>query len=131
MRFGFISAGHGRLWRDAICSFQEGDLVVAYLKRKGFVGIGRVTKRAAPMRAVSINGMALKDHLLECRNMRADIASDELCEYVALVKWERAVGPREAKWIPNHKLFTTQLVRASLANQPHTLRYIEEQFEVT
>src|SRR3989338_1226278 len=38
IQFGFISAGQGTRWRDAMLGFNEGDIFVAYLKRLGFVG---------------------------------------------------------------------------------------------
>jgi hypothetical protein len=40
VKYGFISAGQGERWRDATLRFQKGDVVVAYLKRHGFVGVG-------------------------------------------------------------------------------------------
>ena len=48
--FGFISAGQGVRWRDAMLGFRTGDVVAAYLKKHGFVGIGRITDQARPDR---------------------------------------------------------------------------------
>jgi hypothetical protein len=59
MKFGFISAGQGIRWRDAMLGFQKGDVVAAYLKNHGFVGIGVLTDRAKPIRAVTIKGKPL------------------------------------------------------------------------
>ena len=41
VEFGFISAGQGARWRDAMLGFREGDVFAAYLKRRGFVGVGK------------------------------------------------------------------------------------------
>ncbi len=41
-KFGFISAGQGSRWRDAILGFQPGDVFIAYLKRYGFVVLARL-----------------------------------------------------------------------------------------
>ena len=38
--------GKGLRWRDAMLRFQKGDVVAAYLKGRGFVGIGVITKPA-------------------------------------------------------------------------------------
>lgn len=129
-RLGFISAGQGKRWRDAICRFQVGDLVVAYLKGKGFVGIGRIVQRAKPIREVSIQNLPLTRHVLDCKKMSENIDSDEKCEYVALVKWDRAVESNEAAWKEKSDLYTTQLVRSSIEKQQKTLRFLEEKFGV-
>lgn len=128
--FGFIAAGQGERWRDAICGFQEGDMIAAYLKKKGFVGIGEIIERARPIRDVKVAGKPLLHHPLLCRRMDDHVDSDAHCEYVARVKWHRAVAAEEAKWQPKSGLFTTQLVRASLEGQPKTLRFLEEAFDV-
>jgi hypothetical protein len=129
-RLGFIGAGQGKVWRDAICAFREGDIFAAYLKNNGFVGIGRITQRARPIREVLIQGKPLINHSLDCANMCDNIDSDEMCEYVALVKWERAVEPHEAKWKAKAGIYTTPLVRASLENQPETLSFLEREFDI-
>lgn len=129
-KLGFISAGQGILWRDAISAFREGDLIAAYLKQKGFVGIGRIIQRAMPIRQVSIQNLPLTRHPLDCKNMSDNIDSDELCEYVALVQWHRAVEPKDAKWMAKSGIYTTPLVRASLEGQPDTLRFLEAEFGI-
>lgn len=129
-KFGFISAGQGERWRDAICAFQKGDLIAAYLKGKGFVGIGRITQCAAPIRSVLVQGKPLTNHSLSCSNMVDHIESNTLCEHVALVDWIRAVAPKDAKWAPKAALYTTPLVRASLANQKGTILFLDNEFDV-
>jgi hypothetical protein len=128
-RFGFISAGQGKKWRDSICNFREGDIVAAYLKRRGFVGIGRVTHRARPIRNVTIEGRPMSALALTCGRMLDNVESDEKCEYVALVKWLRTVAS-EPHWKSKSGLFTTQNIRASLQNQPKTVRFLEKRFNI-
>ena len=128
VEFGFISAGQGVRWRDAMLGFQEGDVVAAYLKKYGFVGIGRITARAKPIRDVMIKGKALLQHKLRCKNMGENADSDDLCEYVALVTWIKALDRAEAKWKPKADLYTTTHVRASLDGQPKTIKFLEEAF---
>jgi hypothetical protein len=129
-KFGFISAGQGTRWRDAICAFQAGDIIAAYLKGYGFVGIGRITQAAKPIRSVKVKDQLLTSCSLDCKKMTDNADSDEKSEYVALVEWCSSVEPAQAHWLPKAGLFTTQLVRASLENQPDTLRFLEEKFKI-
>lgn len=129
-RLGFISAGQGVRWRDAICAFRVGDVIAAYLKNHGFVGIGRITKEALPVRCVTIQDKPILNHPLECTNMSDNIDSDDLCEYVALVEWLRAVDASKAKWKAKAGIYTTPLVRASLENQRETIGFLESEFQI-
>lgn len=131
--FGFISAG-GRnpKWRNAIKGFDNGDVCVAYLKRRknqgGFVGIGVVSERARPIREVSINGKPLLSLALSCNGMGKNVESDELCEYVAKVEWLASVEREGGKW--KKDLYTTPLVRASLEGQSETVDFLETEFRL-
>lgn len=129
-RFGFISAGQGVRWRDAMLGFQEGDVVAAYLKRHGFVGIGQIKEQAKPIRSVMIDGKPLLNHPLRCRKMGDNVESDKLCEYVCTVDWKKAVERSDARWRPQASLFTTTHVRASLDGQPATIEFLEREFSV-
>ena len=44
--------------------------------------------------------------------------------------WAKSFPREGAKWQPLSKLFTTQLIRASLEGQPQTVSFIEDAFEV-
>lgn len=127
-KYGFISAGQGPQWARAICGFNVGDIFAAYLKGKGYVGIGQITKKAQPVREVKIDGRPVISLPLRCKKMDDNINSDKKCEYVALVKWIKSVSENEAKRRPG--LFTTTHVRASLDNQPETRSYLEKAFNV-
>ena len=130
VRYGFISAGQGLRWRDAILGFEKGDIIVAYLKRAGFVGIGQIIKKAEMIRNVSIKGKRLLDFPLECKNMSSNQDSKEKSEYVALVKWIKTFPRNQAKWKSKSDLYTTTHVRASLDGQPKTIAFIEKEFGV-
>ncbi len=129
-KFGFISAGQGVRWRDAIQGFQRGDVIVAYLKGRGFVGIGKIASAARPIREVSIKGKPLLQHNLRCKIMGDNANDDEHCEYVCLVDWKVSVSRANAKFKKRSGLYTTTHIRASLDGQPRTLEYIEEQFGI-
>lgn len=129
-KYGFISAGQGVRWRDAMLGFQPDDVVAAYLKGKGFVGIGRVKARAKPVREVLINGQPLLSCSLGCDKMGENQESDDLSEYVALVEWVRSVQRSSAIFKRKAKLYTTTHVRASLDGQPETIEFLEKEFGV-
>lgn len=128
VKFGFISAGQGVRWRDAMLGFNEGDVVVAYLKGSGFVGIGKITKKAEMIQKVHINGKGLLGLPLKCKNMNDNQHSKEKSEYVALVKWLKTFSRKQAKWKSKSGLYTTTHVRASLDGQPKTIAFIEKEF---
>lgn len=129
-KFGFISAGQGPRWGDAMLGFENGDVIAAYLKGYGYVGIGRIKERAKPIREVVLHGKALLDHPLLCRKMSDNIKSDKLCEYVCTVTWKIAVDRSKAKWKRKSGLYTTQRIRASLQAQPKTIEFLEHEFGV-
>ncbi|MEZ9823197.1 hypothetical protein AB4238_21670 [Shewanella sp. 10N.286.45.A1] len=130
IRFGFISAGQAPRFRDAMLGLQKGDLIAAYLKGRGFVGIGKITQCALPVRAVLIDNVPLLQKELECPNISENSNDPEKSEYVALVNWVKAVPRTEAKWKSKSGIFTSQLVRASLDGQPETVSYLESEFSV-
>ena len=128
--FGFISAGQGLRWRDAMLGFQLGDVVAAYFQRRGFVGIGKIIQKAKPIREVLIRGKPLLKHRLRCKSMSDNVECNVRCEYVCLVDWRKVLDRNEAKFKRRSGLFTSQRVRASLDRQPKTLRFLEHEFGV-
>jgi uncharacterized protein len=130
MQFGFISAGHGLRWRDAICGFNPGDIFAAYLKRYGFVGIGKIKTKARMIRDIKIKGKPLLSFPLKCRNMGDDNDNNELSEYVCLVEWIKTVPREKAKKRTSPKLYTTTHVRASLDKQQSTIAFLEDEFGI-
>jgi uncharacterized protein len=130
VQFGFISAGQGIRWRDAMLGFNPGDVFAAYLKRHGFVGIGRIKTSAQMIRDVLIRDKPVLDLKLQCKNMSDNCNSQDLSEYVCLVEWFKTVPREEAKWRSSPKLYTTTHVRASLDGQPETLLFLENEFSI-
>ena len=128
--FGFISAGQGIRWRDAMLGFNEGDVIVVYLKSKGFVGVGKIVAGAKMIREVLINGKSLLGLPLQCKKMNENSESETLSEYVCKVHWIKVLPREEAKWRQKPKLYTTTHVRASLEGQPETIKFIQEEFQV-
>lgn len=128
--FGFISAGQGARWRDAMLGFKSGDVIAAYLKGRGFVGIGKLTSEAKPISRVLINSKPLLSCDLRCSGMTDNVESAELCEYVATVNWIKSVDRNQAKMRRKSGIYTTTHIRASLDGQPKTVTFLEEAFAV-
>ena len=121
--FNFISAGGGPRWRDAIRQFKVGDVFVAYLIKRGFVGVGRIREEAKMVRDVIIDGKRLADLKLSSRSILDDANDAKYAEYASLVEWIKTVPRAKAKWRSKQKLFTAQHVRASLENQKRNNRF--------
>lgn len=121
--YGFLSAGYGVKYATQVRQIGKGDVVVAYLSKHGYVGIGRVTAEGVPARDLRISNKALKHLKLNAPAICHDSDDDNRCEHVIKVKWLVKRKREDALWKEKYGLFTTQLVRALLANQPKTLRY--------
>lgn len=130
LAYGFISAGQGQPWRDAMLSFNAGDIIVAYLKKHGFVGVGRITETAKRVSDVFINGIPLLNNNLKCDGLSKNSDDPEKSEYVCKVDWLRSTSRKDAFWMKKSGLYTTTHVRASLVNQRKTLDYIQKCFEI-
>ena len=126
-KYGFISAGQGVRWQDAICGFHPGDVFAAYLKKHGYVGIGRIKEVAQRINQVVIKGKPL---LLLCPNMGENCESERKSEYVAKVKWIKAVSQENAKMKRKAGIYTSTHVRAKLSRQPKTISFLNKAFSV-
>jgi|SRR5680860_364516 len=129
-RFGFLAAGGDPKWSDQIRGLEEGDVVVAYLKGAGYVGVGVVRSPAAAYAVYRCDGRTLAEYELVEPNIGHDASDLAICEYIVAVEWMASVDRENAKWLPRSGLFTSQLVRASLDAQPATTAFIEESFGV-
>lgn len=126
-QYGFLSAGQHRKYSDPIRTLEIGDVVVAYLKRSGYVGIGKVQEKAVKVTDFRHAGKSLQHYPLRVPNIFKN-HDNENTEYVIKVDWVKAVDCKKAKWKSNEKLFTTQLVKASLQGQPKTIGFLEREF---
>jgi uncharacterized protein len=130
VKYGFISAGQGPRWRDAMLGFKPGDIIAAYLKRHGYVGIGRIMTPALMANRVQINNQPLLSLSLVCPGMKSNAGDKLTSEYVCEVKWLSVVSRNQAKWRSSSNLFTSQLVRASLDGQPATVAFLQSEFNL-
>lgn len=129
-KYQFLSAGGGKRFTDKIRSLSVGDVVVAYLKRYGYVGVGVVQKEAVEANDYHYNGTPLSQLPLKESGILFHSFTDK-ADWLVNIKWKKSFKREDAKWKSNGGLFTTQLIKASLAGQPKTLSFIEKSFGIT
>ena len=78
-------------WSDPLRGLEEGDVVVAYLKGAGYVGVGVVRSSALPYATYRINGKALAEYELVEPNIGHDASDLAICEYIVAVEWMATV----------------------------------------
>jgi glycerol-3-phosphate cytidylyltransferase-like family protein len=127
--YGFLSAGQDKKWSAQIQTLNKGDIIVAYLKRYGYVGIGRVIDKAVPVNNFKIKNKLLKEYKIKNPNIFENSDNDK-SDFLVKVDWICAVEKSEAKWKKNSNLFTTQLIKASLDNQIQTIDFIQKEFGI-
>jgi len=128
-RFGFLSAGQGIKWSDPLKALSKGDIVVAYLKRKGYVGIGVVKEKAINVSNFRHNRKSLRDFKLVEPGIFINY-DNEKAEFLVKIKWLKSFPREEAKWQRGKGLFTTQQIVARLKNQSKTIKFLEKEFGI-
>ena len=128
-KYGFLSAGQGKVYSDPMKTLNINDIVVAYLNGKGYVGIGKVMDKAKRPTDFVVNGKPLKSYPLKEPNIFEN-CDNEKSEYLVKVQWIKAVDKEQSKWKSRSNLFTTRLIKASLDKQINTLNFIEKEFDI-
>jgi hypothetical protein len=128
-KFGFLSAGQDVKWSDPLKTLNKGDIVVAYLKSHGYVGIGRVLHEAVPINNFKFENKIFKESDLKVPNIFEN-SENEKSEYLVKIDWICSVEKSDAKWKKKSNLFTTQLIKASLDNQLQTIEFLQKEFGV-
>ncbi len=128
-KFGFLSAGQHRKFSDPIRTLEPGDIVVAFLKSYGYVGIGRVIEKAVRVNDFQVNGKSLKHYPIKITDIFENYDNDK-SEYPVKIEWIKSVDSKQAKWKQKSGLFASQLIKASLQGQPKTIEFLEKEFDV-
>jgi len=126
---GFISAGYGLKFANHMRQLHKGDVVVAYLSKYGYVGMGRVVAEAVPARDLRVGDIPLEQ--LKLNVPVADICHDsedlERCEYFVRVKWLVANERDKAISVTNRGLYHALGTRVLLTHQK-TLDYLQKEW---
>ncbi len=128
-RFGFLAAGQGIQWSTPLKSLNPGDVVVAYLKRKGYVGVGIVKEKAINVANFRHKGKSLRDFNLIQPNIFYNYENDN-ADFLVKVKWLKSVSRDDAKWKSGIRLFTTQKIVARLSGQNKTINFVNKSFGI-
>lgn len=128
-KYGFLSAGQDKKWSDPIKTLEKGDVVAAYLKGFGYVGIGRVNEKAEKVNDFKFKNKSLKEYELTAPNIFEN-CDNEKTEYIVRIEWIESVDKKDAKWKSKNGLFSTQLIKASLQGQPKTIEFLENEFGI-
>jgi hypothetical protein len=98
-RYGFVAAGGGPKYRDALHRLEVGSTFYAYQKGWGYVGRGEVL--GSPVMAkdfvVESSGKRLFDMPLQQVGVKRNADDPEVCEWVVPVRWLRTLPLAEAK----------------------------------
>ncbi|MCD8403924.1 GIY-YIG nuclease family protein [Tenacibaculum finnmarkense] len=128
-KYGFLSAGQHKKYSDPIRSLVKGDIVVAYLKGNGYVGIGRVKEQAVRVNDFKIKGKLLNTYDLKEIGIYNNCDNDS-SEFPIRIEWLKSVNRENAKWKSKDGIFSSQLIKASLQAQPRTIKFLEEEFDI-
>lgn len=139
VQYGYVSAGQGKQYKDAIRRLHSGDLVVARVNGPGYVGVGRVVSEPVPVRSFLVpscaaykaaRGKPLVQLGLKA-NIKDNIDDDLKCEWAAGVEWLITTTREKAHWRAKSGLYAPRGVTCSpLGKQPKTLKYIEQVFDL-
>lgn len=128
-RYGFVSAGHGAKYRDAMSKLFAGARIWACIPGTGYVGVGEVIAEAVAVKdfSVELDGheVPILEVPLAAQNM-GDAANDpDESEYVARVRWTDARPREQAVW--EKGMYANQNVVTKLRQQ-FTLQRLNELF---
>jgi hypothetical protein len=98
-KYGFLSAGQGEKYGNAMKKLKPDDLVFAYMKGLGYVGYGTVTGPAVMARDFTPNGSDKKllDLPLKQPGMSDNKDDPAFSEWVVGVKWDKTFDREQAK----------------------------------
>ncbi len=128
-QYGFLAAGQGAQWSDPLRELSKGDVVVAYLKGHGYVGIGQVLQEAVRPTEFMYKGKALDSYISRDNSLFRN-CDNEKSDYLVTIGWKCSVERGDAYWKKNAGLFTAQRVKVNLQNQSKTLDYVSEKFGI-
>lgn len=92
-KYGFMIAGGGQPWIDAVRKLKVGDKFFAYLSGQGYVGFGEVVAEAVPQKYFVPPGQSKKliDLPLTAKLQRDRLNDPERCDWCAAVRWVRTL----------------------------------------
>jgi Endonuclease NucS len=127
MKYGFIGAGQGRKFSQALKRLSVGDKIYAYMKGHGYVGFGEVVSPAEMIRDFVVLDTQVPLLNAGLTALRAGENSDDesLSEWVVGVRWNNAVAKNQAKTFAG--VFANQNIVCKLRHE-QTLKFVQHEF---
>lgn len=126
--YGFVSAGGGPKYVGPLQKLATGDLILAYQKKTGYVGLGRVVDSAVPVNEFSVDGHPILECRMHAPDFGHDVGDPSMCEFVVRVRWIKTYPLGEAKTFPG--VFANQNIVCKL-RQPATIEFLKGFFPIT
>jgi hypothetical protein len=128
-KYGFLSAGQGEKYGNAMKKLKPGDHVFGYMKGLGYVGLGTVTQEAMMARDFVPMGFDKKllDLPLKALNMSQNKDNPSRSEWVVGVKWEKTFERDGAKRFQG--IFANQNI-VCLLRDPATVAFLRQEFGI-
>ncbi len=126
IEFGYISAGGGARWINAIRRLRKEDKIFALIKGKGYVGYGIVEEEAILVKNFIVHGQKITDQLESGHPWKQE--KDPLKdEWLVRVKWVKTYPENEARWFKG--AFANQNVVCELRDMK-TFEFLRKEFEI-
>ena len=129
-KYGFLAAGGGSQYSGPLEKLEPGAKVFAYMKGRGYVGYGEVTKTVVMARDFIPDGSTVPLYQLPLEGSLGDPAGrddEEMGEWVVGVRWHKTYDREEAKTFSG--AFAGRLIVCKLRN-PETLAFLRKEFNV-
>lgn len=123
-KLGFLAAGGGRVYSDALQRLAKGDRVFAYQKRAGYVGYGTVAQTVTPAKDFVVDGKPLCDCASQSR-LEHDGEDPDIRDYVVGINWAKTFPISEGKAYPG--IFANPNVVCKLGDQK-TIEFLKNLF---
>jgi hypothetical protein len=129
-KFDFLAAGYGRKHSAKLDLLEVGDIVAAFIKKAGYVGIGKVIAPAVPVSDFRFKGRSLTRRMLKGKDLLHHRSDKEKCDYLVKIEWIKTVPLENARFRKKAGLYAKQQIVASLSRQLKTLEFLQREFKV-
>jgi hypothetical protein len=126
-KYGFLAAGGGRKYSDALRKLKVGDQVLAYQPEKGYVGYGTVTSEVLAAGDFRVDGKSVLEEQLRQPGLGHDPNSPDLAEYLVGIKWIKTLPLGEGKTFAG--IFANPNIVCKLRDSA-TLSFLENEFPI-